>query len=64
MNLTPSPSKTDLEHLTHQFNADDLTRAEYREALKALYARETDVRELPKIRVQFLRVSIPTMTAA
>lgn len=64
MNPTPSPSKTELEHLSHQYERDNLTRAEYREALKSLYARETDVRELPKIRVQFLRVSIPTMTAS
>lgn len=57
-------STTDLEQLTAEYERADLTRAEYRDALKALYARETDVRELPKIRVQFLRVSIPTMTAS
>lgn len=55
----PTTIQTPLEHLTVQYNADELTRAEYRDALKALYVRETDVRELSKIRVQFVRVSIP-----
>ncbi len=51
---TPTP----LEHLTTRYDADELTRAEYRDALKALYTSETDVRELSKIRAQFVRVSV------
>lgn len=49
---------TNLEHLATLYERGELTRAEYREALKTLYARETDVRELPKIRAQFVSVSM------
>ncbi len=49
---------TPLQHLTDLYYTEQLTHAEYRDALKALYASETDVRELAKIRVQFVRVSV------
>ena len=50
---------TTLEHRVTLYHTTQLTRAEYRDALKALYASETDVRQLSKIRAQFVRVSIP-----
>ena len=55
---------TPLEHLTTRYDGLQLTRAEYRDALKALYARETDPQQMAKVRVQFVRVSIPSVTAS
>ncbi len=63
---TPKPytaTPTVHEHLATLYNAAELTRAEYRDALKALYASEPDPQQLAKIRVQFVRVSIPAVTA-
>lgn len=59
MTTTPT-TETLFEQLSTLYDADELTRAEYRDALKSLYASETDMQQLGRIRAQFVRVSIPT----
>ncbi len=49
---------TPLEHLSTRYHTKQLTRAEYRDALKALYLRENDVQQLARIRAQFVSVSM------